>query len=206
MIDWWQARRRRKVVAAFVCLSFAFAAINVVLALGQWDPGRIEFSRQEPLELVLERGDRRIVYMSAAASGPLGFDFYASDFTCTADGPVGSRPLDPVDRLRLLNVWEDHRAIGSFTAPETGTYVLTCRGPDVGVVVARPETFRIGWTAPQFALLLALVVLVFASCVLVADAVAGRLRHRHRRDNGPDESDAGIARSERTTGGSAGMA
>lgn len=179
---WWRARRRRKAAAAAVCLSVLFVAVNVVLALGQWDPGRTVLRPGTSLELSLERGDRRIVYLGAAETGYLSFDFYPSDFACSAVSPLGAVVLEPVDQLRLLNVWENHRAVGSFEAPATGLFELSCRGPGVELLVARPERFRVGWASPQFAMLIATVVVVVAVGALLVDMGAGRLR-RPRADD-----------------------
>lgn len=178
-LRWWRSRRRRAVIAVALVLSVLFVAVNLMLALGQWDPTRSEFQPGVPVGLSLTRGETRIVYLGATESQPLNFDFYPSDFSCSAVGPAGQVELEPLRHHRLLNVWEDHAAVGSFEVPETGVYQLSCRGRDAKLIVARPALFMVGWVSPQFAAFFLALMAVVAAAVLLVDVLVGKLRgHR----------------------------
>lgn len=132
---------------------------------------------------MLEHGDHRMVYLGAAESAGFSFDVYPGDFTCSATGSRGDFSLERIDQLRLLNVWQDHMAIGSFEAPVSGVYEVSCEGPDAELVIAKPARFMVGWASPQFAMLLVMPVALVAGLVLLLGVVIGHLRRRRISSN-----------------------
>lgn len=181
-LAWWRARRRRVVITALLGLGVMFFAVNVFLAIGQWDPTRSSFRSGAPVEVELMSGDHRVVYLGAAESVVLRFDVYPSDFSCSVAGPSGEFALEPKGRTRLLNVWEGHMAVGSFEAPTSGIYQVSCDGPEGELVIARPARFMVGWASPQLAMLLLMPVALVAALVLLADLMIERV-HGRRNDS-----------------------
>lgn len=180
---WWRSRRRRVVVAAVVLLGAVFAIANVALAYGQWDPERKTFHPGSSVMMSLSRGDERIVYLGAVESQPLNFDFYPSDFSCTAETPDGLIPLETVSERRLLNLWEEHAAIGSFVAREPGGYELSCTGRDATLHVARPARLKMGWVSPQLGIVAFVLVVVLGGVALSIDLLVNRRRRRSLAPN-----------------------
>lgn len=178
---WRRAVVRHKPLAGGAGLMALLLLLSVTLALGQWDAQRITFEQRFPLELALERGDERFVYLTANDSANL--DIAPSDFSCVISGPAGQVEVEPERGQRLLNVWERHAAIGRFVASDSGVHTLTCEGrADTLLIVARPVRFTtVGWLSPLFTLLLILLVAFVSSVLLAFSAVARRLWAAPRR-------------------------
>src|SRR6266545_6674337 len=85
----WSVVLRHKATAAAIAFGVGFLVVSLVLALGQWDGERITFPAKTGLAVWLEPGEQRIIYLTPDESEPLNFDFYPSDFACSARGPGG---------------------------------------------------------------------------------------------------------------------
>lgn len=173
---------RHRPTAIILAVSMGLLGVSIGLALGQWDGRRITFPAEAGVEVTLQAGDERIVYMSAAESQPLNFDFYPLDFGCSARGPNGSVPVRRIDHRRLLNLWDMHTSIGSMRADANGIYHVSCSGHrDAPLVLASPARFTVEWVSPTFA-----IAVLVAVTVGVALAHLARTLLRHlRRDLTP---------------------
>jgi hypothetical protein len=76
-------------------------------------------------------------------------------------------------------------AVGSFEAPTSGTYQVSCDGPASELMIARPARFMVGWASPQLALLLLMPFALVAALVLLADVVIGRVNSRRNDSERP---------------------
>lgn len=177
-------RRRHKVVLGALVVSAMFLLVNVLVALGEWDGNARSFRAGRALEVSLEAGERRILYMGANESEALRFDVYPSDFDCEVRSPTGTRaPLRPTSGTRLLNVWDSHMAVGSLVAAEPGVHTVSCEGPTTAeLILARPARWSAGWASPDLGLIvLALVGLAGGTWLTIAASIA-RMSRRLRRD------------------------
>lgn len=165
------------VVGALV-LAALFLLANVVLALGQWDRNARAFRAGSPVEVHLDAGDERVVYLGAQESEPMNFDFYPSDFTCESRSPSGTATaLDPASGDRLLDVWNVHLAVGSLLAYEEGAHFVSCEGrADAELLLARPARFTAGWVSPVLAFYVLMMVAIVGGAVLLIGAVIARAR------------------------------
>lgn len=168
---------RHKVTTVAVAVSVGFLVVNLVLALGQWDRDRVTFPAATGLEVSLKPGEQRIIYMTADESGVLNFDFYPSDFDCSARGPDGAVAVRTIDHRRLLNLWGRHWSVGSMVADEAGRYWISCSGHgDAPLVLAAPARFTVGWASPVLAVVILVGVLLGSALVQTSIGLLRRLR------------------------------
>lgn len=168
---------RHKRTSAVLTACVGFLVPNLGLALGQWAPDRVTFPAQAGVEVPLQRGDERIIYMTAEESEALNFDFYPSDFECLARGPDGQVPVRLTDHRRLLDGWRSYWSIGSVEAGSGGSYRIACTGHgDAPLVVATPARFTVAWASPTFALAVLVAVVLGLAMVHSVLAIARQFR------------------------------
>ncbi len=168
----WSVVGRHKLTAGAVLLGVGFLLVNLVLALGQWDSDRATFAAGSGIAVSLEQGEQRIIYMTAVESETL-FDFYPSDFACSARGPAGPVAVRRTDHHRLLDGWRDHWSIGRVVAGTSGGYRITCTGHGgAPLVLAAPPRFTVGWASPAFGVMVLVAILLGATLIHTMIAVA----------------------------------
>jgi len=173
----WSVVVRHKATAAAVAFAVGFFTVNLVLALGQWDGDRVTFPAETGLQVSLEPGEQRVIYLTADASAALNFDVYPSDFDCSARGPDGQVAVRGNDHRRLLNLWRQHWSVGSVVADGAGSYRISCSGHgDALLVLAAPARFTVGWADPVFAVVVLVGVLVGSALIHTAIATVRWLR------------------------------
>jgi len=166
-----------KPTAAVLACSAGFLFMNLVLALGQWDGGRVTFPAESGLDVSLEPGEQRLIYMTADEGSPWNFDFYPSDFDCSARGPDGLVAVRRVDHRRLLDGWGSYWSVGSLVADDGGGYRISCSGHrDAPLVLAAPARFTAGWASPKLGVVVMAVVLLGAALIHSVAGVVSRFR------------------------------
>jgi hypothetical protein len=134
-VDRWLVR------LAFAVLAFAFAFVvaGLVTTARQVDRDRIEFDSSNPVAIDLAAGESIEIYMSSSISGALQFDFYPSDFTCTATSPDGEpAAIRGIDQRRRLDGGSTAWSIATVDASSDGLHTIDCGTTKAPLVLAHP--------------------------------------------------------------------
>jgi hypothetical protein len=203
-------RKQRNVVEKLalgaIALAVGWLVLNAGLAQLQKAEGDVLVT-PETITLTLDAGEERVVYVRDGASTAGGFGVLAEEIECrfmpfdpgAGDGEsiapeesiLGERRTDH----RTLDGWNRWNAVLAYTAPEAGTYALTCAdafgalpgdlsatasagslGELIGGVELRvvPPGGGMSWVSPFTALVYAVSIVAAAGLVYVVAGAFGR--------------------------------
>lgn len=189
-----KARRGTVEKAALIVggLALAWLALNAGLAqVSRADADVIEVPGE--LVLPLDGDEQRVVYLRSGTDADSGYPLGGGSFRCgmvaePLEGDEGTTVVpERIDETRALDGWNPHQGFLLFTAPEDGTYVLTCQAAGAGTTagftellatgaelqVASPGAGWLGWVSPSTALVWSMLILFPAGVLFVVAGAFG---------------------------------
>jgi hypothetical protein len=203
-------KKRRNIVEkaalAAILIALSWLGLNAALAQLQKEDGEALVTPRT-ITLTLDAGDQRVVYVRDGASTDAGLGVTATEIQCrfapAEAGEEGEDPASSDDSLlgerradhRTLDGWNRWNAVLGYTAPEAGTYALTCADSFAGLpgdlsarelpgsfgelaggvelrVVPPKDTMQ--WVSPYTALVYSFSVVAAAGLVYVVAGAFGR--------------------------------
>ncbi len=180
LLSWWGW-----VALALWLATVVYLVASLLVAQIQRETDRVLLPPDGSVEIELRADAERVIYLPPEASGPYAFDFYASDFRCsavTADGEAAVVETT-FGEGRFLDGWSEFDSVATVRSTSPGVYTLSCAGKEesgLRLVVAAPSSLRTSWADPLGGILVAV-----AATVVLGPVVAFSFVRQRRRTAAP---------------------